>query len=390
MDFQMMPTLKQTGLNVVFAVPAQFVNKQGLVRLMMENGIAPGFATSIVELGDLLRQAEPAVVFVDSLFAPDLLGLLRNVRSTRKTRVVLLSDQLSTDERRSLQAVGVDQILTRPVHPSVMLKIVGELTGYQKALPPTVPLAAPPPKRVTRPDSSLTLVKQQWIAQYRRLAPSLELIDDELSNYDLVARKIEGASPLPSPVWSALESIAKTSQLPAKQLVAEVEQALESTTRALGATRSVVVSLKPHALWPTSECPVQLFALASSDRGYPWKSKALPSVLMPLVPVAFRRREPVLLTQSTPYIAAGVSRPSDWLCKGKMEAASAVVPLVNAGSMFAAVVIQYSKFDSDGLPALADSVGQFGRVAPLLCRLDFLSRIYREMDAEKEQADGQF
>ena len=51
--------------------------------------------------------------------------------------------------------------------------------------------------------------------------------------------------------------------------------------------------------------------------------------------------------------------------------------------IFAAVLVQYSKFGIEQIPLLSGSVPHFQKAAGVLSRLDFLSRIYRDMEAER-------
>jgi hypothetical protein len=109
------------------------------------------------------------------------------------------------------------------------------------------------------------------------------------------------------------------------------------------------------------------------------KSKALPTVHFPLLPLVFSKRKPLYLTESTPLVVAGLRRHGDWLCQGKAEVASAVVPIFEGETMVAAALIQYASFDPARLVELSKFSASIRELAPLLGAIDFLGRVYREI-----------
>jgi len=382
----------------LFAVPSQWINKQSVLELFADQGVEPRFLSSMDEVMEESERPESLVLFADSLFSPELLGCLPLIKNKNpRVKIILISESMSTQEQSGLRSLGVEDHLVRPVHPSLLVKkTIGLMpfkivpnrlrqtaaTVFTPPPPPRVPVPKlqPKPTLLSALSADLESFRQQWIRHYRGLAPSLDALVLDLKIYEQTAREIGVASPGEKPPgWEQIAKLSTEDRLPLKKLTDLLEDTLKESCAFLGAERVVILSLKPHSLWPKDECPVQLYPMASSDRQIPWKSKALPTVHFPLLPLVFSKRKPLYLTESTPLVVAGLRRHGDWLCQGKAEVASAVVPIFEGETMVAAALIQYASFDPARLVELSKFSASIRELAPLLGAIDFLGRVYREI-----------
>lgn len=379
----------QPSPNIFFAIPSSFLNRSGIEELFRDYDISLKFASNPHVLMELLNTHQPTALFIDTLFSPDVIDLLKRTRSLSKLKIFLISEQLKTNEEKLFLSLGVDEILHRPISSDILLKKCAQLARLksEKLAPNVSSHSQQNPQKIFRstlgseplsPKKKIDPVLEFWLGIYRNQAPELSMISDKIGSLVSRAKTIPKAG-ISNSQRRELQVFQRSLEgLNYQRQIKVFEDRLKAFVTRSEALRAVVLSLKPYPLWQSSECPRELFVLASSDFIFPNRSRSIHTVHVPLVAVAFQKQEALYVLDTPQSEVMGNFRPGDLICRGKPETAQAAIPVFGDDeTLLAMLYVQFSKFGPLQISQLTEFATEMQEWASFFMRGDFLARTYR-------------
>ena len=360
------------------------------------------FVSSPQEIFDCLRNPACFTAFIDREFNPDALPLIASEIKKRKFPWTLIVEKISAGDQEFFTKLSTDEILPYPISgPLLASRCRLMLNRYLENQDFPVPVELPP-------DTNVRELRQQ--KKQRDAFDSRRVVQVGKPAAATSSRFFNGplkslASPPASPaeileaVRTRVQEIQKGAKwsndfwpeqsLPQgthqdeiaqsgyRQINEEISQLFRDCCFSLGAERITLISIRPDFIEAEPVYGEQLLAITSSEeriREHP----SIPSALFPQIQVAVERKAAIVLNEPMPETISMHHRPDVWKLGGRIEEASAVIPLLSANqTIYATLLIQF------GNPCDADTLGYLEQAAVFLGlpklhyrHVDFLGRVY--------------